>query len=116
MFNQRMERAMKGMWKLFAGLVVMLAAAQGAKAQTQSEQFCDAVGDLAYMAAVQRDKGVDRGELYSAAVNRVKAPETRAFINSVISTVYSNPGIPPKRAAKLAIAACLNANASKGAM
>ena len=107
---------MKGMWKLFAGLVVLLAVAQGAKAQTQAEQFCDAVGDLAYLSAVQRDKGVDRGELYSAAVNRVKAPETRAFINSVISTVYNNPGIPPKRAAKLAIAACMASNGGKGAL
>ena len=104
---------MRFLSKLLVALVILLVVAQASKA-AEPLDFCDAVSQLAYLSALQRDKGVASSEVIREATRKVRNDASRELIATVIVTVYNNPNINPERAAKLTDAACRRVPTGKG--
>jgi hypothetical protein len=70
-------------------------------------QSCHNFADITRSIAQERDAGVPANKARSELAGSKLAPERKKVVESMITTLYGNPGITPDQAAAAALQGCL---------
>lgn len=95
---------------ILAAVAATIFAAPNSHASDAAE-FCDALADLAEMAAIDRDHGTPAASIQAfAARQRHLSAETRVLVIALIDAVYNDKNIkkmPPEQVRAVAFVGCL---------
>lgn len=75
--------------------------------QVDHVKSCNNFADITRSIANERDAGVPANKVRSELAGSKLAPERKKVVESMITTLYGNPGITPDQAAAAALQGCL---------
>jgi hypothetical protein len=75
--------------------------------EAAQEGLCKAEAEVAYMAALLRDRGLsERDALANLAAYKELAPRERRLVKAIIQASYANPDATPETAAAVVLTLC----------